>query len=348
MKKYMLSLLATLICLTPQAVQAQKIVDLGIFKKASDASQLEIRLRPAQDVTNAPYSAGIFTVRFPSDYGVTLMEVPGSSPYGYSFAGPMGQLDGYDYYRYQFAGSVYFVNWEKNKEYPVLTLQVNGNLPPNPVFELVTNEPYTKANNADYYQELNGQELERKFYKLPVKFTMFNAKATGDRDVRLDWEFESETELLFTEIEYSMDGENFDQIGKTPGQYGATEYDFLHRQVPADANFYRVRMVDVEGIEFYSPIRLINFADAGATEFSVFPNPTSGPVTLYCKDLSKYDGKVVNYQIVDNSGRILRFERLMSESLNLQLNDLTPGTYLIRVLANSSQVAEFKVIRMDN
>jgi hypothetical protein len=196
--------------------QQAKIIDLGLFKNPADHKKLEIKLRPAQDVENWSHSAGIFTVRVPSEYGVTLTEVPGSSPYGYSFAGPVGQFEGYDYYRYQFSGSVHFVTWEKGRQYPVLTLQVQGDPPRNARYELVTGNEWTRRHNGDYYQELAGQELERTFYYLPLRMMAFHAEPLPDRTVQLNWELETEELLSHSEVEYSVDGRDFD-----PDRHGA-------------------------------------------------------------------------------------------------------------------------------
>jgi len=321
------------------------ILDLGIFKKTSDHSKLEVRVRPVENIVNGVYSGGVFTVRFPSSYGVTLSAVPGSSQYGYTFAGPVGQADGYDYYRFQFSGSVYTVNWQKNSEYPLITLQVNGTPPPMAIFELTTKNNWTRANNADYYQELNVQEVERQFYVLPLKLASFKVRALPNRSSRLDWEFESETTLAYSEVEHSADGRDFGLIGTTPADNStdrtSPEYTYQHMKPQAGMNYYRIRMVDINGVVEYSPVRALNFDDLGA-DFAVFPNPTAGPLTLVSRNLDTYtDG--VQYQIMDNTGKVVRFDRVVDDNLTLDVSDLASGPYYLRVLNGQKQVAKFQV-----
>jgi hypothetical protein len=346
MKKHSIWLIALLAFTVNGALSAQsKIIDIGLFKKTSDHSKLEVRLRSTQNVENGSYSGGIFTVRFPSSYGVTLSEVPGSSPYGYSFAGPVGQFEGYDYYRYQFAGSVHFVNWEKGKEYPLLTLQVNGTPPPRAAFELVTNNEWTRKNNADFYQEAKGAELERTFYYLPLRAIRFEAKATSDRTVLLDWELEAEETLSHSEIEYSVDGRDFNMIGVEPSHKEKNlvtpGYSHLHLK-PANVNFYRIRLVDINGQVTYSPVRAINFDNADA-DFAVFPNPTAGPLTIISRNLDKYP-EGVNFQVIDNSGKVLLYDRVAADNLNIDLSKMPAGAYFVKVLSGQEQVAKFKVV----
>lgn len=327
-------------------VAQSNILDLGIFKKPNDPGKLEVRIRPAQNVTNAAYSAGVFTVRFPSNYGVTLSEVPGSSPYGFTFAGPVGKEDGYDYYRYQFAGSVFIVNWDKWKEYPALTLQINGIPKSNGVFELFTGNTWTREQNADYYQELNARDAQRRFYYLPSnKIISFLAIPMGGKNVQLDWNFESETDLEFTQIEYSVDGIDFKPIGVVPAHEGITRaaspYEFLHENVPSNVNFYRLLLADINGEEHYSQIRLVNFDDPDS-DFSVFPNPSSGPLTLLGRNLDRYEDGV-QYQLVDNNGRILHFGPVTDEQTSLDFSGTAAGTYFLKLWSEQEQVAMFKV-----
>jgi hypothetical protein len=346
MKNNFILLIALLVFSFNGVLSAQsKIIDIGLFKNPADHSKLEVRLRPAQDVQNLSYSGGVFTVRFPSAYGVTLSEVPGSSPYSYSFAGPVGQFEGYDYYRYQFAGSVHFVNWEKDKQYPLLTLQVNGNPPTGAVFQLVTNNEWTRANNADFYQEVKGAELERSFYYLPLKIIDFHAEPTADQTVQLDWQLEMEEILSHSEIEYSNDGRDFQTIGVEPArrENDLVRPGYFYRHLkPAGVNFYRIRMVDINGQMTYSPVRAINFDDADA-DFAVFPNPTAGPLTIISRNLDKYPVGV-NYQIIDSSGKVLLYDRVAEDNLNIDLSKMTSGAYFVKILSDQEQVAQFKVL----
>lgn len=351
MKKHILSLIAIATLVSGGVLSAQsKIIDLGIFKKPAERNQLELRIRPSETVVNGAYSGGIFTVRFPSSYGVTLSVVAGSAQYGYAFAGPVGQHDGYDYYRYQFSGSVNMVNWEKDKEYPVLTLQVSGNAPNNAKFELVTNDSWTRAHNGDYYQELNGGELQRQFYTLPIKMLSFAAEALPNRNVQLTWEYESGTTLSHSEVEYSVDGIQFQKIGEIPANKetdrASSGYNFLHAQLKSNINYYRIRMVDINGVAEYSSVRVINFDDPDA-DFSLFPNPTPGPLTLVSRNPARY-APGLKYQVTDNSGKVILFDNVINDNTYINLSKLAAGAYHVTVMSEKKQVAVFKVVVANN
>jgi hypothetical protein len=142
-----------------------QIIDLGIFSNAEHPGTLDIKLRAARDIENWSYSGGIFTVRFPVAYGVGLEVVPASSPYQYVFAGPAADFSGYRYYRFQFSGAVYPVQWQSDVEYPVLSLRITGQLPRHSFFELVSGDAWTDRHNGNYYQELRGRGVHGVFYQ---------------------------------------------------------------------------------------------------------------------------------------------------------------------------------------
>ena len=347
MKKIFFSLIAGLLLFSSASLVAQSaILDMGIFKKSFDRKKLEIRLRPTEDVVNGAYSGGIFTVRYPLAYGVALDVVPNSALYSYSFAGPVGQHEGYVYYRFQFAGSVNMVNWEKGKEYPIMTLQINGDVPPGAKFELASKNDWTRAYNADYYQELNGLELQRGFYYLPIKVRSFFAIPMPNRTVKLDWEFESDIDLDHSEVEYSADGRGFDLIGLTPAHTdtdrASSEYIFTHITPQPGVNYYRIRMVDINGHVEYSPVRAVNFDDLDA-DFSVFPNPTSGPLTLVSRNLAKHAAGV-HYQLIDNSGKVVQFNNVTDDNVTLDLSKMAAGSYFLQVMTDKEQLEKFKIV----
>ncbi len=346
MKKQLFLLIALCILVSGEAVKAQApVIDLGIFKKSSDKSKLDICLRPAADVVNGAYSGGIFTVRFPASYQVTLSTVDGSAQFGYAFAGPVGYHDGYHYYRYQFAGSVNTVNWAKGREYIILTLQITGDIPKSGRFELVTNDTWTRANNGNYYQELNGAELQRQFYGKTLKMFTFGADAFPQRKVKLAWEYESATTLSHSEPEYSNDGLQFVKLADVPARddNGRTSagYEFIHEQ-PQNVNYYRVRMVDIDGNAEYSSVRVVNFDDPNA-EFSVFPNPATGPLTLVSRDPGRFEAGL-QYQLSDGTGKILLTGPVIQDNTPLDLSKLAAGTYHLGVLSEKEKVAAFKVV----
>jgi hypothetical protein len=164
--------------------------------------------------------------------------------------------------------------------------------------------------------------------------------------VLLDWEFDSDAELDFSEVEYSTDGRAFGQVGSVPAHAvtdrAATTYNFVHNTPQANINYYRIKMVDINGSEEYSAVRSVNFDDLNA-DFSVFPNPTTGPVTLISRNLAKY-GSGVEYQVVDNSGKVLAFNNVKDDNQVIDLTRFSAGAYYLKVMSKDEQLAKFQIV----
>lgn len=161
----MKKLLLQLLILFPLALSAQEILDVGIFNDPAGSDKLQVRLKPTETVTNGNHTAGVFTVRFLSTYGVTLTApTPLNNPlfrYGLANQGTDGT---YNYYSFSFV-SPFTVNWTAGVEYPIAILQINagcGN--GNGTFEVINNT-WTNDNNGDVYLELNGIESQNIIYQ---------------------------------------------------------------------------------------------------------------------------------------------------------------------------------------
>jgi hypothetical protein len=218
-------------------------------------------------------------------------------------------------------------------------------MPLNAPIELVTDNEWTRQHNGDYYQELLGQELEREFYFLPLNVKGFHATPRANQTVELNWALENVDMLAYSEVEYSVDARDFTQIGAVDAAEEVVTFDeaysHLHEK-PGDVNYYRVRLTDINGEITYTPIRVIYFNDTNV-DFAVFPNPTSGPLTLATSSLTNYPAGI-NYQVIDNSGKVLWTDRITADNQDISLSKLPGGTYFVKIFSGEEQLDKFKVI----
>ena len=337
--------------LLPGFLVAQvKYIDLGIFNNPAGSNKLEIRAQTILAVTNAPWSQGIFTVRFLHSYGVTLSVF--STPYGFTVQNiGINQPDGYDYYSFYFTqGNT--VTWAvAPAEYVVAVLQNSGMGNGTGTFELITGVTWTIDNNANYYIELNGGSRARTFYNnsamnvpLPVNLLSFTAQGQNDHTALLNWKTASEVNLAYYGIEHSTDAVKFNSIGKVvrEAENIKGEYNFIHTQPQAGDNYYRLRIVDLDGSFKYSDIRTVVIGDK-RNDFSLKPTPTTGPLALISQNLDQYPAGL-RYQLTDNTGKLLQTDLIINEKTDFNLSTYAAGIYYLTVFTDQEQVKQFKVI----
>ncbi len=150
------------------SVSENPLVNIAIYNEPAGSDKLVIKIKTTADILNSYYTAGVFTVKFPTSYNVSLSVFSTSSPYyDYAIALPLGQSGGYDYYRFSFVSNGQTpVNWYANQEYPIAILQQSGSCAGTGTFT-IANDAWTADffNNAAYYQELNSAEVQGVIYQ---------------------------------------------------------------------------------------------------------------------------------------------------------------------------------------
>ncbi|MVN75178.1 T9SS type A sorting domain-containing protein [Hymenobacter sp. HMF4947] len=174
---------------------------------------------------------------------------------------------------------------------------------------------------------------------LPVQLVSFAATAQGSAAVRLTWVTASELNSARFEVERSLDGISFSQIGQVPAAGNsptAHTYGLTDATLPGTGIlYYRLRQVDFNGTATYSPVRSIIMPHS-ALEFALYPNPTHTAATL----VGAKAGATV--QVYDALGRLVyttTAEATGTAALALPAG-LPTGVYLVR---SGSQTARLGI-----
>ena len=171
---------------------------------------------------------------------------------------------------------------------------------------------------------------------LPVELLTFDAKANG-ADAHLNWRTASEKNNDYFVVERSFDGREFADLGQVAGHGNTSSpnnYAYLDARIAARAQgrpvYYRLRQVDGDGQESYSPVRVVRFDQvAAAPAIALWPVPATSAATL---DLSWLPTETYDVQVLDATGRRLLGQRLPGGSAHqLDVQRLPAGSYLVRV-----------------
>lgn len=173
---------------------------------------------------------------------------------------------------------------------------------------------------------------------LPVSLTAFSATAAGV-NANLAWTTASEKNSSGFEVQVSTNGTSYRKLAfvasKSPNSQQQQNYTYVDTEAgKTGTRYYRLRQVDLDGTESYSPVRTVSFSgNSVATTTSAYPNPFTSYVDLNI-DAATAGTAPVRVQLIDMTGRIVREQLISVENASLRLNaldGLNSGLYLAKV-----------------
>ncbi len=169
---------------------------------------------------------------------------------------------------------------------------------------------------------------------LPVNFTQITANWKGD-DAEIKWNVSAELEVKHYVLERSCDGSNFSAIGEINPIHNngtAAQYASIDNKPFEGCSYYRVRCVDVSGLEKLSSIVKL-CRQSSSPQISIFPNPVvDNIVHLQFKNIP---ASLYTIELLDEAGKLVDRKQILHNGTNatyaLQPGKLLPaGTYMIR------------------
>lgn len=175
---------------------------------------------------------------------------------------------------------------------------------------------------------------------LPVSIVSIKA-ALKNTAVELSWEVREELNLNVYEVEKSIDGANWNNIGLVfpwDNQQVSNNYKFTDNNPHQGMNFYRLRIVDKDGSFKYSNIVAARTGALPNSSISIAPNPVKGNIRAIFSGLAKGSYMV---ELRNVAGQL----QLM-KNINIQQTDqieffergnAAPGIYWLTVFSRDNQ-----------
>jgi hypothetical protein len=154
---------------------------------------------------------------------------------------------------------------------------------------------------------------------LALDLISFNAQQFGNA-VQLNWTASKESDAFEYQIEKSNDGKSFTMLN-TVAANNTGVYRFDDAAITAGNYFYKLKMISKDGSSTYSDVKNV-FIDARFAIPNVYPNPTKD--VLYA---TVSGATVLNIQITDYTGRIVKKGELSTESNSINIASLKSGIY---------------------
>ena len=179
---------------------------------------------------------------------------------------------------------------------------------------------------------------------VPVTIATINAQTTDDA-VDIHWSTATESKSNYFEIQRSSDGANYKYVGKVFAKGNSNtllQYDFRDETPLKGSNFYRLKMVDLDGSSAYSKVVVAdvkNVADMRIQTISLNRNNNRLQLNVNCPDNLK-----AQFVITDINGRTFyRQEKQLIQGINYISEKVfipATGIYYLRISTENGLITK--------
>ena len=168
-------------------------------------------------------------------------------------------------------------------------------------------------------------------HPLPINLVSFEA-VKQIKKVLLQWTTANELNADKYIVERSGDGINYITIGTVQAfnNIQKNNYNLTDMQPLSGFNFYRLKMLDKNATFSYSPVRKINFNNAG-DDIMVYPNPIVDDKVFIASS-----GNASRAILFDVTGRAIKSFILNGRSNTLNISGIVKGAYQLKVFTKNS------------
>ncbi|TLV03640.1 T9SS type A sorting domain-containing protein [Dyadobacter luticola] len=174
---------------------------------------------------------------------------------------------------------------------------------------------------------------------LPVKLVSFAAAKEGSTTL-LNWATSEEVNSGQFNVERSENATSWVTVGSLAAMGESRtiqRYSFTDAKPSSGLNYYRLKMIDLDGTFAYSKIEAVNFG-AGA-EASLYPNPV-GQSEFLIVNITDWTN-VASVKVIDVNGKTV-FENGGDVSGKISTRNLRPGMYFVQIFRRNGMSSTYK------
>jgi hypothetical protein len=169
---------------------------------------------------------------------------------------------------------------------------------------------------------------------LPVTFISFTAQKEGGHSL-LNWKTSQEFNSVYFDIERSNDAIHYQYIGRVSASGNSNvpvSYSFIDNDPIAGLNYYRIKEVDADGKNTYTPTRVVSFDGLVNGLVKYYPNPAIDFINIQLPEGVQGQHIVVN--VININGIMMNQFNLDQASpsvFKIDVRRYAKGTYIIQV-----------------
>jgi hypothetical protein len=159
----------------------------------------------------------------------------------------------------------------------------------------------------------------------PLKLIAFTGRLINDNEAVLTWQSLGGVVGSKFEIAWSSDNRHWQTVGTVAATNtdSITNYSWKYSQ-PSLVNFYRLKMIDIDGNFTYGNTIRIN---GSARAFAIYPNPAKNNIFI-----SSFSYKPATVIFLNSSGKIMLRKTINEPVSSIDISRFAPGNYVIRII----------------
>jgi parallel beta-helix repeat protein len=179
---------------------------------------------------------------------------------------------------------------------------------------------------------------------LPVTLVSFTAFYNGSH-VDLSWATATEINNNYFDIERSLDGKNFEAVGRVDGagnHQGYLTYDFVDHSSLSGLVYYRLKQVDVDGTFAYSFIRVVSILSS--EQIIIYPTPAHAGEEIHVLISNQTHDTPVTIEVRDMLGKMV-YSYIGVGSSHVLHQTLSKGIYLVNLKKSNTNTTAKIIIQ---
>jgi hypothetical protein len=176
---------------------------------------------------------------------------------------------------------------------------------------------------------------------LPVVLSGFAAVLNSDGSAGLSWKTEQEENSSRFEIERSADGAAWSTIGTVQAKGNSSSvssYSYTDINTIQGTNYYRLKMIDLDGSAVYSDVKAVQ--TVAASHISFYPNPARDFVNVSLSGMS-----TATVRIINQAGAVMQEKKVQGGgTATFSLQQLSTGLYILTVTSENGVQQSSKLL----
>jgi hypothetical protein len=209
----------------------------------------------------------------------------------------------------------------------------------------VTSSSTTSLTYTGYKGSFSPFAIGDELTTLPVAWLYLRCSRKQQNQALIEWATGSEQNSKEFEIQRGNSQGAFAVVGRIAAagySYTPKQYSFSDMNTAADATFYRIRQVDIDGSSGFSEIcgiKALNRADNHT--ISIYPNPAETVIYL----LSPERDKNLSFTLYNAAGQAIFTGILKEGKAEIPLNTISKGVYNLQLTGAGIRINERVVVR---